>query len=306
MKIKQKIVTIGIVSSLLIGITFIMGNSEEIIDKVIASVNGKIITEKELENEIFLRKSEWELKNKENLRKIALEQMIEENLLLQEAEKEGLTLTSDIKEKIFSDFKRRFSEEEFEEIKKHISVDEIKRVWGNIVLSNGVLSRHKKEIEKNINIKKEDIKIFYFKLKQYLQGEGDKKGIEDFYQEYQDELEKTEKVKIVQIIVKSENQLKDTLSSLSERNEEGIWLSLRDIKPDLREEMLSLKNGGIKIIKERGGSYRIIQLKGTKKLLFAEWEKRIEDYLKREKIKEHLKRWLKEVKSKAEIRIIAK
>jgi len=283
-----------------------MGNSEEIIDKVIASVNGKIITEKELENEIFLRKSEWELKNKENLRKIALEQMIEENLLLQEAEKEGLTLTSDIKEKIFSDFKRRFSEEEFEEIKKHISVDEIKRVWGNIVLSNGVLSRHKKEIEKNINIKKEDIKIFYFKLKQYLQGEGDKKGIEDFYQEYQDELEKTEKVKIVQIIVKSENQLKDTLSSLSERNEEGIWLSLRDIKPDLREEMLSLKNGGIKIIKERGGSYRIIQLKGTKKLLFAEWEKRIEDYLKREKIKEHLKRWLKEVKSKAEIRIIAK
>jgi len=306
MKIKQKIVTIGIVSSLLIGITFIMGNSEEIIDKVIASVNGKIITEKELENEIFLRKSEWELKNKENLRKIALEQMIEENLLLQEAEKEGLTLTSDIKEKIFSDFKRRFSEEEFEEIKKHISVDEIKRVWGNIVLSNGVLSRHKKEIEKNINIKKEDIKIFYFKLKQYLQGEGDKKGIEDFYQEYQDELEKTEKVKIVQIIVKSENQLKDTLSSLSERNEEGIWLSLRDIKPDLREEMLSLKNGGIKIIKERGDSYRIIQLKGTKKLLFAEWEKRIEDYLKREKIKEHLKRWLKEVKSKAEIRIIAK
>jgi len=283
-----------------------MGNSEEIIDKVIASVNGKIITEKELENEIFLRKSEWELKNKENLRKIALEQMIEENLLLQEAEKEGLTLTSDIKEKIFSDFKRRFSKEEFEEIKKHISVDEIKRVWGNIVLSNGVLSRHKKEIEKNINIKKEDIKIFYFKLKQYLQGEGDKKGIEDFYQEYQDELEKTEKVKIVQIIVKSENQLKDTLSSLSERNEEGIWLSLRDIKPDLREEMLSLKNGGIKIIKERGDSYRIIQLKGTKKLLFAEWEKRIEDYLKREKIKEHLKRWLKEVKSKAEIRIIAK
>jgi len=306
MKIKQKIVTIGIVSSLLIGITFIMGNSEEIIDKVIASVNGKIITEKELENEIFLRKSEWELKNKENLRKIALEQMIEENLLLQEAEKEGLTLTSDIKEKIFSDFKRRFSEEEFEEIKKHISVDEIKRVWGNIVLSNGVLSRHKKEIEKNINIKKEDIKIFYFKLKQYLQGEGDKKGIEDFYQEYQDELEKTEKVKIVQIIVKSENQLKDTLSSLSERNEEGIWLNLRDIKPNLREEMLSLKNGGIKIIKERGDSYRIIQLKGTKKLLFAEWEKRIEDYLKREKIKEHLKRWLKEVKSKAEIRIIAK
>ncbi|MEA1965253.1 MAG: SurA N-terminal domain-containing protein, partial [Candidatus Aerophobetes bacterium] len=118
MKIKQKLATIGIISCFLVGTTASLGNSEELIDEVIASVNGKIITEKELENEIFLRESGREIKNKKNLRKIILEQMIEENLLLQEAEKEGLTVTSEMREEIFSDFKSQFLKEEFEEIKK--------------------------------------------------------------------------------------------------------------------------------------------------------------------------------------------
>jgi len=303
MKIKQRLVIIGIISYFLVGITPVLGNSEEFVDEVIASVNGKIITEKELENEIFFTKSEWGLKNKKNLRKIVLEQMIEENLLLQEAKKEGLIVTSEMGEKIFSDFKRRSSKEEFEELKKRISTDEIKRILEDKILSSGVLSRQRKEIEKNIDVKEEDIQNFYFKLKQYLQGEGDKEGIEDFYQEYREKLEKTEKVKIVQIIAKNETQLKSILSSLGE---EGVWFNLREIKPHLRKELLSLKNGGIKIIKEGGDFYRIIQLKGTKKILFVEWRERIEEYLKRERAEEYLKKWLEEIKSKAEIRIITK
>ena len=303
MKIKQRIVTIGIVSFFLLGITPILGNSEELIDKVIASVNGKIITEKELKNEIFFRRSEWGLKNKDDLKKIVLEQIIEENLLLQEAEKKGLTITSKIKERIFSDFKSKFSKEEFEEIKKHISMDEIKRILGNKILSDGVIYRQKKEIEKDIDIKEEDMQDLYFKLKQYLQGEGDKEGIEDFYQEYREKLERTERIKIAQIIAKNETQLKSILSSL---NEEGIWVNLIDIKPYLRKEIFPFKKGEVKIIKEGRDSYRIIKLKERKEFLFAEWRERIEEYLKRERTEEYLKKWLEEIKSKADIRIIIK
>ncbi|MEA1965204.1 MAG: hypothetical protein U9O41_08825, partial [Candidatus Aerophobetes bacterium] len=130
-----------------------------------------------------------------------------------------------------------------------------------------------------------------------------RQGIEDFYQEYREKLEKTEGVKIAQIIAKDETRLKEILSSL---REEVIWLSLKEIKPDVRKEILSLKNGGIRIIKEDEDFYRIIQLKERKKILLAEWRERIEEYLKRERIKEHLEKWLEEIKSTSEIRIITK
>jgi len=285
------------------------------VDEVVAVVNGEIITQRQLDQVIFLTGA--------NLR---IEDIIEDFILCQEAAKEGISLSSETVEKALAEIKADFSDAEFEQALAQggLTAGEYKKWLRRKILRDRLIYQKEKEIDKKIRIKDTEIREFYLNLKKYLDGQDSSEaGVARFYQRHKKNLTNAGKVQIAQVIVKSKaaadlvfQQLKkgENLAALVRKfsldnnlGGELGWISLREIKPSLRAALLPLKEGqAIKVKEEKEDFYRIIQLKKRKKLDVDSCEGEIEKYLKEEKKKEHLEEWLKELTTKVEIRIIKK
>jgi len=117
----------------LISLTFIFfkfnagWSYSELVDRVIATVNGKIITEGELQREIFLVRKELGIENGD-LEKKVISQMIDDSLLEQEAEERKIKVSSLEVEETVEKIRGNLSEEKFLEIlrKEGLSLDEFK------------------------------------------------------------------------------------------------------------------------------------------------------------------------------------
>ncbi len=291
--------------------------TSEMVDEVVAVVNGEIITQRQLDQVIFLTGA--------NLR---IEDIIEDFILCQEAEREGISLSSETVEKALVEIKADFSDAEFEQalVQGGLTAGEYKEWLRRKILRDRLIYQKEKEIDKKIRIKDTEMREFYLNLKKYLEGQDTSEAqVARFYQDYKNNLTNAGKVQIAQVIVKSKataenlfQQLKKggNLAALArkfsldndiEKGGELGWISLREIKPSLRAALLSLEEGeAIKVKEEKEDFYRIIQLKKRKELDFVNCEKEIEKFLKEEKKKEHLEEWLRELTTKAEIRIIKK
>jgi len=287
--------------------------SGELIDEVVAVVNGEIITQRQLEQVIFLSGGNWEF-----------EDIIEDFILYQEAEREGISVSSETVEKALVEIKADFSDAEFEQALAQggLTVSEYKEWLRRKILRDRLKYQKGEKIDKNIRIKDGETREFYLKLKKYLDGQDiSEAGVAQFYRSHKKNLANTGKVQIAQIIVKSKatadlvlQQLKkgESLVALARKfsldNNVGGelgWISLREIKPSLRAVILPLKEGEVvKVKEEKEDFYRVIQLKKRKELDFINCEKEIEEYLKEEKEKESMQEWLKELTTNSEIRII--
>jgi len=287
--------------------------SGELIDEVVAVVNGEIITQRQLEQVIFLSGGNWEF-----------EDIIEDFILYQEAEREGISVSSETVEKALVEIKADFSDAEFEQALAQggLTVSEYKEWLRRKILRDRLKYQKGGKIDKNIRIKDRETREFYLKLKKYLDGQDiSEAGVAQFYRSHKKNLANTGKVQIAQIIVKSKatadlvlQQLKkgESLAALARKfsldNNVGGelgWISLREIKPSLRAVILPLKEGEVvKVKEEKEDFYRVIQLKKRKELDFINCEKEIEEYLKEEKEKESMQEWLKELTTNSEIRII--
>ena len=141
-----------------------------------------------------------------------------------------------------------------------------------------------------------------------------------FYQIYQEELEEIGKVKIAYFIVKDET-IADKIQKRLEEGEDSALLleeislgsesfregeiNLRDIKPHLRETIVSLRIGqASKLEVKEDNSFWVIQLKERREFLYSEHKDQMESYLRNKKIEERLQKWAKELREKADIRII--
>jgi len=312
----------------LINLTFIFlkfnaGYSHvELIDRVIATVNGKIITEAELQREVRIVKKEVGKENKD-LEKKVLQQMIDNSLLEQEAEKESIKVSPLEVEKAVEKIKKNFSKERFLQIlsEQGISLDELKEKLKGQILRERLLSKKANEIRQGIRIREEEVRNFYQRLKAYLQGEGKKEeDIIRFYQRYQ---EKLKQVQIAQIVVKGKDKaqrisyllekgkdfstMAENFSLTPEAKEGGNlgWFSFFQIKPSLREEILKLKKGDVsKMLKIKDDYYRFIKVKDKRELLFSKWRQKVKDYLSQIKIEEAIQNWIAKLRSKSQIIII--
>ena len=321
-----------VVFLIVIGTKFACG--DELIDEVVAVVNGEIITQRQLEQVIFLSGGNWEF-----------EDIIEDFILYQEAEREGISVSSETVEKALVEIKADISDAEFEqalaqggltvnEYKKWLRKETLRRrliyqkekslikLSDSGFISLRLIYQKEKEVDKKIRIKDREIREFYLKLKKYLDGQDiSEAGVAQFYRSHKKNLANAGKIQIAQIIVKSKatadlvlQQLKkgESLAALARKfsldNNVGGelgWISLREIKPSLRAVILSLKEGEVvKVKEEKEDFYRVIQLKKRKELDFINCEKEIEEYLKEEKEKESMQEWLKELTTNSEIRII--
>ena len=296
---------------IVIGTKFACGN--ELIDEVVAVVNGEIITQRQLEQVIFLGGGNWEFEN-----------MIEDFILYQEAERERISVSSETVEKALVEIKADISDAEFEQALAQggLTVSEYKE-WLRIkILRERLKHQKRKKIDKNIRIKDRETREFYLELKKYLDGQDiSEAGVAQFYRSHKKNLANAGKVQIAQIIVKSkaaadlvlqQSKTEESLATLGKKfsldNNVGGelgWISLREIKPSLRAVILPLKEGEVvKVKEEKEDFYRVIQLKKRKELDFIDCEKEIEEYLKEEKEKESMQEWLKELTTNSEIRII--
>ena len=307
----MRIFSFFVVFLIVIGTKFACG--DELIDEVVAVVNGEIITQRQLEQVIFLSGGNWEF-----------EDMIEDFILYQEAEREGISVSSETVEKALVEIKADISDAEFEQALAQggLTVSEYKEWLRRKILRDRLKYQKGGKIDKNIRIKDGETREFYLKLKKYLDGQDiSEAGVAQFYRSHKKNLANTGKVQIAQIIVKSKatadlvlQQLKkgESLAALARKfsldNNVGGelgWISLREIKPSLRAVILPLKEGEVvKVKEEKEDFYRVIQLKKRKELDFDSCEKKIEEYLKEEKEKESMQEWLKELTTNSEIRII--
>lgn len=290
--------------------------SAELIDKIVAVVNGEIITQRQLEQERFLNKGKWEIEN-----------MIDSCLFKQEAKKEGITVSSEVVEEYLSKIKANFSETEFQLKLKEgkLSLAEYRGWLERMFLQQILINQKRMQISEKIKIEEEKLEDFYQKLKQYLQGEREgEEEIKQFYYYYEEELKDIGKIKIALIVIPDKDSIltAENIFQLSKKGadfstlarefsqgpnaEQGGELGplrLKDLAPFLREVISSMKIEEIRLIKEKGLFY-IIQLKDRKELLFAQYRPIIEEYLKQERVEKSLQEWLGTLKEEAEIRII--
>ncbi|TET92731.1 hypothetical protein E3J33_03225 [Candidatus Aerophobetes bacterium] len=296
---------------IVIGTKFACGN--ELIDEVVAVVNGEIITQRQLEQVIFLSGGNWEF-----------EDMIEDFILYQEAEREGISVSSETVEKALVEIKADISDAEFEQALAQggLTVSEYQEWIRRKILRDRLKYQKREKIDKNIRIKDRETREFYLELKKYLDGQDiSEAGVAQFYRSHKKNLANAGKVQIAQIIVKSkaaadlvlqQSKTEESLATLGRKfsldNNVGGelgWISLREIKPSLRAVILPLKEGEVvKVKEEKEDFYRVIQLKKRKELDFINCEKEIEEYLKEEREKESMQEWLKELTANSEIRII--
>jgi peptidyl-prolyl cis-trans isomerase SurA len=275
--------------------------SAELIDKIVAIVNGEIITQRELEQGKFLNDGKWEI-----------EDAIDICILTQEAEKKGIPEDSKVIEEHLSAIEKEHSKEWLEAVLRqgNVTLAEYKEWLRKGSLRNGLISWKRREINEEIRVQEAEVNDFYLRLKRYLDGFSDsEKGVKEFYQIYQKELEEIEKVKIAHFIVKDEgeaNAIKQKLEqgeNLKQGREYAI--NLGDIDKSIRDTIVSLEIGQVSKIEMKGDdSFWVIQLKERKELLYSEYKDQMESYLKNKKGEESLQAWIKELREKAEVRII--
>ncbi len=286
--------------------------SAELIDKIVAIVNGEIITQRQLtQGRVIIKEG------------FGVQDMIDICILTQEAKKEGIAINSQLIEERLSELERKYSQAELEAIlrESNLTIAEYREWMERISLQEGMIGQKGIQINEDIRVQEAEIDDFYLRLKRYLDGFSDlEKEVKEFYEIYQEELEEIEKVKIAYFIVKDET-IADKIQKRLEKGEDSALLveeislssesfleaeiNLRDVKPYLREAIVSLKIGqASKLEVKENGSFWVIQLKERREFLYSEYKDQIESYLRNKKREESLQKWIKELSEKADIRII--
>ena len=140
-----------------------------VVDRVVAKVNGEIITLSAVEERVVIAKQQmnasetgFDLSEKQIIEK-TLNSIIEEKLQLQEAKKSGLDVDDESIENAFKDIRKRnnITESQMEELLKQEgrSLEQYKKVIREQILVTKVVQFH---IGKSGNVTKRQIKKYYF------------------------------------------------------------------------------------------------------------------------------------------------
>ncbi len=290
--------------------TFI--HSAELIDRIVATVNGEIITQRQL------KQGEGIIEER-----FGVQDMIDICILTQEARKEGIPINSQLIEERLSELEEKYSQTELETIlrESNLTVAEYREWMERISLRDGMIYQKQIQINQDIRVQEAEVDDFYLRLKRYLDGfSNSEKEVNEFCQIYQEELEEIGKAKIAYFIVKDET-IADKIQERLEVGEDPALLveemslgsesfleseiNLRDIKPYLREAIVSLEIGQTsKLEMKENGSFWVIQLKERREFLYSEHKDQMESYLRNKEREERLQKWTKELREKADIRII--
>ncbi len=284
----------------------------QLIDRMIAIVNGEIITERQLAQGKVIIKGDF-----------TLQDMINMCVLTQEAGREGILVNSQLIDERISELENNYSQTELEAIlrKSNLTILEYREWMEKVSLQEGMIAQKGMQINEGIRLQRAEVDDFYLKLKWYLEGSSNpEKEVKEFHQIYEQELEEIGTLRIAYFMLKDE-AVADKIQKRLEEGEDSAVLveemslgaesfqeseiNLEDIKPYLREVVVSLGIGeASKLEAEENGSFWVLQLKERKEFLYSEYKDRMESYLRKRKREESLEEWIKELGEKADIRII--
>ncbi len=290
--------------------TFI--HSAELIDRIVATVNGEIITQRQLKQGKGIIEERF-----------GVQDMIDICILTQEARKEGIPINSQSIEERLSELEEKYSQTKLETIlrESNLTVAEYREWMERISLRDGMIYQKQIQINQDIRVQEAEVDDFYLRLKRYLDGfSNSEKEVNEFCQIYQEELEEIGKAKIAYFIVKDET-IADKIQKRLEEGEDSALLveeislgsesfregeiNLRDIKPYLREAIVSLEIGqASKLEIKENGFFWVLQVKERREFLYSEYKNHVESYLRNKKREESLQKWIEELREKAEVRII--
>lgn len=299
-----------------------MGSSQaEIVERIVAVVNGEVITLSELEEFLgpLQAQIEWAYKGEElNERKQearwqALDQLIEKRILLQEAKNRGIEVREDRIERKLKEIRERFnSEEEFVEALKSENLSLLglrKRIEEELIVQKLI----DWEIRSKVRVGREEVR--------------------EFYQENKERFKEPEEVELSHILIRAEGESgwaeaerkgNDILAKL----EEGVTFSLLakeysegpnrerggrlgfltrgEMLPEFEEAVSKLEVGEASGLIKTGIGFHIIKLEGRKAARqkeLAEVKDKIERLLFAEKAYKRYREWVKKLRARAYIEI---
>ncbi len=300
-----------------------MAKAEEIlIDEIVAVVNDQAITISDLEKEINLIKKEWRTSNLSPSQ--VLQRLIDDEIIQQEAERRGLKVIREEVDALIVQLQGDLSKEEFSWTlkEKGLSAGDFRERLKHRIIRDKLFSQKLKEIDDyKTKVSPEAVSKFCAVIRNYLRGADNTSAeVVQFYEIYKEKLSQTERVKIAQIVVGSEETGEKILQRLkagesfsalaksfsvdssAKKGGDLGWFDPRQIQSLLRQQIVSLeKNGVSSVLPVQKGYFRILKLLDEKQLRCQDWEKEIVDFLQKKKIEDNLGQWLEELKKSAEI-----
>ncbi|MDP3013773.1 MAG: peptidyl-prolyl cis-trans isomerase [Candidatus Subteraquimicrobiales bacterium] len=161
--------------------------------KIAAVVNGESIYLSQLERRLERYGKEWKGENEKTRRKSILEDIINKKLILQEARRQGITVSQAEVDACLENVKKTFpSHKAFEQALDKMGVTE--EEFGEEAEENLMVNKMIDRVSKNIKVTGEEI--------------------ESYYQKNKEQYQKPEKVKLRWIVLSSQEQVQDVLVRL--------------------------------------------------------------------------------------------
>lgn len=279
-------------------------------ENIIARVNGKPLERKPLVRALETNKGKYRIEEDQQvpkekliwLRMDTLNQMIQESILLQEVERQGIELEQDAVEIELQNIKQGYDQGAF---KKILDFQEITEKEWKKKLENRLLVR--KLINETVNSK---VKV-------------EEQELKDYFDQHQEEFQKGEQVRALHIMVESEDEARDLLKllrkgkkfedlarehSLGLESDSGGDMGYFEAgqMPEEFDEVFDLKVNRVSdIIRTPYGYhlFKVVDKKPERKMSFEESRKTIHKKLLREAQEAAFQTWLMKLKNQAEIEI---
>ena len=301
-----KILKLTLILTCSLGVLF-FGSKSYAQDKIIAIVNNEIITQKDFTDFVNFMKMQLseqysgkELETKiQNMKVDLLDKLIDDHLILQEAEKEKIKIDDNRVKARVGEIKKRYrSDVEFENdlMRQGLTQSDVeKKVREQILMYYAVEAK----VKSKIRIRPEEITEFY------------NKNVNEFIipgmREFQTiALENEDQAKSFLLNLRSGEQLED-LAARYPIKVDKLEAAAGDLKKEIEDAVSKLDIGGISNPIKIGDKYIIFKLENitpSKKLALSEVQDKIKALIFNNKMQEEMTKWLDELRQNSYIKIM--
>ncbi|OQX54695.1 MAG: hypothetical protein B5M48_00195 [Candidatus Omnitrophica bacterium 4484_213] len=272
--------------------------SAEEVNKIVAVVNNEVITQQELDYNLLPLYEQYKAvyQNKDLDKKLKrakeniLEQMIENKLILEEAEKRGIKASEEEIEKEIAKARKRFSSlEEFTKTlrQENLNIQKLRERYKEQIMIRKTIQDY---LVRKVDITPEEIA--------------------SYYEEHIDDFTQPERVKIRMLSFESKDKAIETLNKLRAGDEfrdgEVKFVARGEMVPQIDSVIFSLKIGEFSGLIKTELGYCIFKVEGKQQKEISSFPKvrdKIENILWQKKSAEEFNKWMQELKKDAYIEI---
>lgn len=305
-------------------------SAAELIDEIVAGVDGKIITQVQLEENIRIFQAfdirEDESMSLAELEKLVLYKMIDDYSLKKQAEKQGMQVSDREILTVLDGIRTSTGDRDFKNVlsEKNISLAALNEKIKRELLREKLISWKARELQEKIVVEDAQVDNFFSGLRYFIEtGEEKYDGVNQFFSMHRRQIAEEERVLLARIIVDNGIQAEEIFDKLkrnesfvdlaiqhsigpyAERGGEIGWFALAEIQSPLRTEIAKLSESEFtEPIKINENFYQIIKINKRDELFFENWKDTIRAYLFQREIIQLLDSWLLALRGESFIQIM--